>query len=516
MSAHPEDLPIVVGVGEASDASLGLEWPSPIDLAKKAVECALRDTRQAERVRTQIDTVVAIRSFRDSGLAHPFGGPNNVPEAIARAARISPRRLVYGEVGGHSPQRYVHEFSRELHGGTARLVLIAGAEAMRTCKRALASGRELRWDQPSTRAFENRSSPVPILSRAEIRHGVRSMILAYGLIENAQRVLRAPAWGRPRSADSASDGIRPTTLHAERIAEIGAAFARVAQTRTHARYPRAVSPEALVRPEDSNYRVSDPYLRWMVAQDSVDLGAAALLTTVRTARELEIPPDRWLYLHGGGDCDAPPLSERARVAHSDALERALGSALDSAQVIPQQLGPIDLYSCFPCAVTLGIDALGIRDRSLDSYTCTGGLTFFGGPGNDYSLHGLAALCDRLRREPDRPGLLLANGGVLGKLSVGVYAAYTPKHPFSAGAEPVPQLPAEITVRTPDGTEPGSIESYTRPYVRGAPRAAIAFVQLQKGGRTVAELEEHTQVGELLLRAVTCSIVNQRVVARITE
>ena len=54
-------------------------------------------------------------------------------------------------------------------------------------------------------------------------------------------------------------------------------------------------------------------------------------------------------------------------------------------------------------------------------TQTGGLPFFGGPGNNYSMHGIAEMVNTLRRQPDDYGLVTTNGGMLSKHAAGVFS-----------------------------------------------------------------------------------------------
>ncbi len=67
---------------------------------------------------------------------------------------------------------------------------------------------------------------------------------------------------------------------------------------------------------------------------------------------------------------------------------------------------------------LGIDPFGDA-RPL---TVTGGLTFAGGPGNNYVTHSIATLVERLREDPDALGLATAVGWYLTKHAVGIYGA----------------------------------------------------------------------------------------------
>jgi acetyl-CoA C-acetyltransferase len=49
------------------------------------------------------------------------------------------------------------------------------------------------------------------------------------------------------------------------------------------------------------------------------------------------------------------------------------------------------------------------------------LPFFGGPGNNYSMHGIAETVSEMRERPGQFGLVGANGGIMSKYSAGVYS-----------------------------------------------------------------------------------------------
>ena len=65
-------------------------------------------------------------------------------------------------------------------------------------------------------------------------------------------------------------------------------------------------------------------------------------------------------------------------------------------------------------------------------TVTGGLPFHGGPGNNYSMHGIVAMLDVLRSPAQRGtfGMVTANGGFLSKHAAGLYST-TPYGGFGA-------------------------------------------------------------------------------------
>src|SRR6185436_16213361 len=77
------------------------------------------------------------------------------------------------------------------------------------------------------------------------------------------------------------------------------------------------------------------------------------------------------------------------------------------------------------------DMLGIAEDDPRPLTVTGGLPYFGGPGNNYSMHGIASMCDRLRAAPGTTGLVTALGWYVTKHAIGVYGTTPPSTPWTA-------------------------------------------------------------------------------------
>ena len=494
MSFSDRQAPVLIGVGEASGKSLGLEWPSPVDLASGAVTAALADSGVGKIV-DSIDCLLATRLFYDSGVGHQYGSPDNFPDAIAQASGLNPAQLVYGDVGGQSPQKYVNELAVQLYEGKIRAAVICGSESVGTVKRARKAGHELDWNQPSDRDFTDKRSDFAVLSMYEIRHGIISMPMAYGLLENARR--------KRLDMDRAS--------YAADMAELWSAFSSVASSREHAQFAKHWSAEELLSDDGGNYRLNDPYRRWMVAQDAVAVGGAVIMTTAGHAADLGIAENRMIYLHSGADSSAPIISEQIDLSRSEAIEWAVARALDLAGMQASDIGPVDIYSCFPIAVSLAVEALNQQDRPLSSYTLTGGLSFFGGPGNSYSTHAIAALVQALRKDGSKPGMISANGGVINKESVGIYAA----QPVAGGWSP-DRIAAPNYLLPDKGTKPahfasgnGVIKSYVLPYVKGVPGTATVWMEDENSIPCIGLLEDAPADTDLIGAAVTITSDGKR-------
>jgi acetyl-CoA C-acetyltransferase len=158
--------------------------------------------------------------------------------------------------------------------------------------------------------------------------------------------------------------------------------------------------------------IAFPYTKYMNAVLETDQAAAVLVTSAAAARELGVPEDRQVHWWGGahGQEQAWFPSERPDFAACPALGRTARAALAEAGTEPDALACFDFYSCFPVAVELACEALGLAEDDPRGVTLTGGLPYAGGPGNNYTLHGIATMMDRLRERPGAFGLVTARAG----------------------------------------------------------------------------------------------------------
>lgn len=465
------DLPILIGVGQAMRQWDGKEGPkdapSPLSLMAEAANAALVDSG-LPGLSAAIDAIAVVRIFEDSvpGDRHPHGHNTNLPGTLARETGTDPGYLLYESVGGQSPQALVNEFAARIHEGEFEAVLIAGSEANRASKGARKNAVEINWADRDPRQFEDRGLGPMLLSRPEIKHGLVTPAYFYGLFDNAI----AAREGRTRSG------------HRRAMAELFQPFSAVAAKNPYAQFPQEHSADFLATPSRENYEYADPFLKWFIAQDAVNQGAAAILVSASKADELGVPEEKRVYLHGGGEASDDHISLRPVLDRSWAMDIAISRALDQAGKSQADIRHLDLYSCFPSAVFSGCAALGL-DWKTDprALTLTGGLPFFGGPGNNYSLHGIAEMVQRLRENKEDFGLVLANGGWMTKEAAGVYSAQKPARfvPAETAAKPAEQV--TLATENCDAT----LETFTVTHGKEGPERGIIFARLEDGRRVIA-------------------------------
>ncbi len=243
-----------------------------------------------------------------------------------------------------------------------------------------------------------------------------------------------------------------------------------------------------------NRMVGFPYPKLMNAIIETDQAAAVIMTGSETARELGIPEDRCVYLHGCGDAtDKWFVSERVNYQSSPAIQAATQRALGMAGIGADDVSMFDLYSCFPSAVQMGLDALGMKPDDPRPLTVTGGLPYAGGPGNNYVMHSVATMVQRLREAPAEYGLVTGLGWFSTKHSAGVYSTRPPQGDWRRADPAVDQREVDAMDSPPfvgQAEGDATVETYTVVFNReGEPEQGIVIGRLN-GGAAIALLREH--------------------------
>jgi acetyl-CoA C-acetyltransferase len=405
------DTPVLVGVGQHIDRldAPGYRALSAVDLAGQAAWAALVDTAaQPDLIATAIDTVAGVRQFEIStpDTEAPLGKSDNYPRSVADRCGADPARAILDVTGGQSPQHLVNERAAEIACGRSAVAMVFGAEALSTTRHfATAEERpdfaEVRGGQVEDRGFGLEG----LVSRYGAMHGLVDAPSQYALFENARRA---------RLGLERAD-------YARSMGQLLAPFTAVAAANPYAAAPVVRDAEQLITVDERNRMIADPYTRLLVARDQVNQGAAVLLMSVRAATRLGVPQHKWVFLCGHADLREKDLLDREDLSTAPASVRAVKHALEIAGIGVAELSFLDLYSCFPIAVSNICDGLELSADDPRGLTVTGGMPFFGGPGNNYSMHAIAKIVARVRAAPGALGLVGANGGTLSKYSVGVYS-----------------------------------------------------------------------------------------------
>ncbi|MEE4361982.1 MAG: acetyl-CoA acetyltransferase [Pseudomonadales bacterium] len=480
-------IPVLVGVGQVTEKEPDLDrLSSPVDLMEQACWLAFDDAGIGRERVAELDTLVVVRSFREST-------PNS-PEALARRLGATGAEQWLMPNGGNGPQYLVNRYAEAIARGEADFALFSGAEAIDNLMRLTKAGRTPDWSEVAERERRYLVPDKRMSNAVEDAHGLMIPGHAYPLYENALR----GHYGE--SIES----------HQRTMGELFARFSEVAAHHPQAWFPVARTAEEIAIATAKNRYVGWPYTKFMNAMNQINQSAALLLTSVGRARAMGVPEERWVYLHGCADAsELWYVTDRENYHSSVAIRTMAERTLAMAGVGIEEIAFIDLYSCFPSAVQIARDEFGIARDDPRPLTITGGLPFHGGAGNNYVMNSIASMVDVLRAQPGAYGLVTANGGYLTKHSAGVYSTRRSPVPSTGNLPWLREDPAVYQAeidRTPhpplDETPrgPARIETYTVVFGREAtPELGIVVGRTDAGARFVAHVPSDASLLEAMTR-----------------
>ena len=324
-----------------------------------------------------------------------------------------------------------------------------------------------------------------------------------------QRALAVPAhqYAVMENAVRAADG-QGLDQHADAIAQLWAGFSRVATVNPDAWSNAPVAPEAVSHPSERNRLIAFPYNRLHVSQWNVNQAAALIFASAESATRLGIPPDRWVFPLAAAESNAMiPLVRREDLHRCPGVAVVGRRALQLAGVHLDDVRYLDLYSCFPVAVRIQARELGLtNDRDDRPLTVTGGMTFAGGPLNNYVLQATVKMAELLRADDTaraRSGTIGLVSSVSGMLTKQAFALWSNRPPEPARAfsgEDVSAITERLTPTrslNPDFNGRAMVASYTVIGSLVGPPHCVVLADLPDGGRTIATAADDQLAREMM-------------------
>ena len=435
---NPNRAPVLVGVSQILQRAEPADAKPPLELMLDAVRAAARDSSQPGI----LSHTTAVRVVKG------IWGYKNPAHDLARTLDLPQPECGVSVLGGNHVQMLVNQSCLDIQESRHDVIVLTGAECGRTLGKAPKAGIELDWLEESP----DDPSPPPEVTYGDGRWTRHEAEMAKGLERPAQYYSLFEVALRHHDGLSIDE-------HDRRTSELWAGFSRVATGNPNAWIRREVTAEEIRTRSASNRPITQVYPKLMNANMRVDMGAALILCSLERARSLGISEEHLVFPASGTDAyDHYFVSERDELYTSPAIRIAGTRALELAELDADALDLVDVYSCFPSAVQVAARELGLGgSRPL---TVTGGLTFGGGPLNNYVMHSIARTAELLREQPGARALVTANGGMLTKHSFGVYASAMPEHAFRHQnlQDEVDATPKRKAVEG-DPTGDATIESY---------------------------------------------------------
>jgi len=456
------EVPVLVGVAQVEqriDDPHGAQ--EPIDLMIEAVRQAAGDVGSNDLL--QATSLRVIRGM------WPYQNP---AKAVAEAMGNPRAETGISPYGGNFVQTTLNRSCLDIQAGKHDAIILTGAECGNTQAKASKAGIELKWRALPGTPDVSMGEEIDMRHPAEKAIRMGAPIQIYPIFETALR-------------HHLGLGVQS---HLQHISELWAGFSAVAADNPHAWIRDAKTAEEIRTPSAVNRPVSFPYPKFMNSNNNVDQGAALILCSESKARALGIPRDKWVYPWAGTDAhDHYYVSNRDNLYSSPAIRLAGARCLELAGLDVSDIDKVDVYSCFPVAVQVAARELGLNmSRPL---TVTGGLTWAGGPLNNYVMHSIARMAEVLRAQPGERGLITANGGYLTKHAFGVYSTEPPASAFQHD-DLQSQVDALYKREVADAHNGGAtVEGYSVMYGPEGPNKAFIACRLEDERRVWAINEE---------------------------
>ncbi|SHJ75563.1 acetyl-CoA C-acetyltransferase [Bradyrhizobium lablabi] len=463
-SSTPDDrIPVIVGVGEITDRPKEIaEGLEPLTLLEEALKRAEQDSGGKLLADIGSLDVVNFLSWR-------YRDPE---KQLAQRLGIQPKHAYYGPVGGESPIRYLHEAAQRIARGECSVAAVCGAEAQSSATKAERAGVTLPWT-PFAHDVEEPKRGAAFQKPMAVKLGVFRPVTVYPFYE----VASSARWGQtPREAMAESGQLWST-------------YSGVASQNPNAWLKRRFAPNEITTPTADNRLIAWPYTKLMVANPTVNMGGAVLLTSLAKARAAGVPEDRLIHVWGGASAEEPrDYLLRDQFFESHPQNAVLKAVMDLVGGDGRAFDAIELYSCFPCVPKMARRTLGL---SADVQpTVTGGLTFFGAPLNTYMTHAACAMVRKLRNGAQL-GLLYGQGGFVTKHHALVLSRRAPREPLAQDTSVQAEADRhrrEVPEFVTEANGKSSVESFTIIYGRnGEVEHGVVMLRTPDNARALARV-----------------------------
>jgi len=393
-------VPIVVGVAQYTQSKTILQPLDPINLMAKTCHMAITDSG-IEKLKDLIDSIYMVNinswSYKDA------------PGELSKLLGINPVRQVYLSAGGESPQMLVNRAAKAIASGESKAILITGGEAAYSVYRKKAGKIKLDWPRRKDPEYMEKSLELGA-GDFENKYRLFIAVCAYAMFETAVRA------GSDRTLEE----------HNQYMGKILEHYSKIASKNPYAWSQKSYTVEEIITPTSQNRKINYPYTKLMCANIFVDQSASMIMVSEEVASELKIDRNFWVYLRGRADLkNIFSITQRPQLNNSPAAREGSRFALNQAGLKLEDIDVFDIYSCFPSMVQIIRDEIGLVENDPRDLTVIGGLSYFGGPLSNYSMHAIVTAVNLIRKNPSKKIMVVANGGYNTKQSIGIYGKEPP-------------------------------------------------------------------------------------------
>lgn len=482
MAEYSAKTPVLVGVAavqqKMEDYRQALE---PVDLMEQALRDAAEDAGSTELLR-RADEILVPKSLWG------YSDPGRI---LADTLGASTATTLLAEFG-ILQQSLLTRACQRIAAGEARVVLVAGGEARYRSQCAGKAGEE------ASETTQVDVDPDILLrpedemwSSVETDSGLGMPVGYYAILDSALRYKQGLSLGQ----------------HRDQMARMYSHLSDTAAGNSDAWAEEAVSAAHIREHSASNRMLAFPYTKLHNSQWNVDQAAGLILCSAGMAEELGIQRSKWIFPRAAAESNLMSVvASRKDLGASPGFRIAGEALMELAGLSFTDIRMCELYSCFPYAIRVQLEEFGLDSQRKISVT--GGMTFGGGPLNNFVFQATVKMAQLLRQNRSEIGLVSAVSGLLTKQACALWSA-APGDREWACADVTEQVRAasEICELIADYDGEALVAGYTVIYQGMDPWRAVAVFDLPAGERTVAYSED-SQVIASMLEKECCGVTYQ--------
>ena len=385
--------PVVIGIASIQQKGKFDELDEALIMMDKAVKGAVRDTGN-KSIKDYVDEIRVPKGFwkyRDPG------------KWIAKNNNFQKIPTTYVTKIGVLQQNLINEACLKIQNGEIRASLVLGGEARYKMLRSKIEDIPFYEKELTANPDYYVKAQEDLYGKDELEQLGAMAVGYYAVIETAIR--------KSKNEDLES--------HREAIGEMYQNFSQIAAKNPNAWIDKPFTKEEIITESSKNRMMAYPYNKLHCTSWNVNQSSALIICSEELADKLGIVDTKRVYpITSTENNHMLAIQQRPKLYKSMGMQYAAQKILEEIKRLKIDIDAYDLYSCFPAAVRMFLDALGISKNKIISLS--GSMAFAGGPLNSYVLHSSVEMIRKIRNGNFNNGLVTGVSGMMTKQSFCVW------------------------------------------------------------------------------------------------
>ena len=385
--------PVVIGISSIQQKGSYEELDEALTLMEKATQKAISDSGNTNIIDyiDQIQIPKGFWKYRDPG------------KWIAKRNGIKSAKTTVTKIGVLQ-QNLINTACKDIVDGKINASLIIGGESRYKKIQALKENKVFVETELNTNPDYYVKADADLQTQDERDELGLMAVGYYAILETAYRAQKN----------------RSIQEHKEKISALYEIFSKIAKENPDGWLDKSLTASEIIKVSKSNPLQALPYNKFHCTTWNVNQASAMIICSENLANDLNIPLSKRVYPLASSESNhmIAPI-QRPHLSKSYGLDLAVKFIKDVCRDNNIKPNLYELYSCFPIAVQMFSDSLGLSENQ--NKTVTGGMSFAGGPLNNYMIHSTVKMISKIRSDHSKIGLVTGVSGMMTKQALALWS-----------------------------------------------------------------------------------------------